>query len=95
MVIETDPRLYLQIYYLPMPFGNIFSKKVEESSQSIEMNKQKDKRISALIAEKCSGLNFINHFFETKVTKNNNLRQWFSTFSSTIAKILFFLVNYY
>jgi hypothetical protein len=62
MVVKIDSRIYLQIYYLPLPFKNIFGKQVEESSYSIEMNRQKNERISSLIAQKCSGITFTKLF---------------------------------
>jgi len=65
MVVKIDSRIYLQIYYLPLPFKNIFGKQVEESSYSIEMKRQKNERISSLIAQKCSGFTFTKLFFYT------------------------------
>jgi len=47
---------YLQIYYLPLPFRNLFSKEDDESRALAESERRKEKRVADLIVQKCSEL---------------------------------------
>lgn len=47
---------YLQLYYLPLPFKNLFVKEDEESRALAESERRKQKRVADLIAQKCHEL---------------------------------------
>ena len=48
--------IYLQLYYLPMPFKNLFGKEDDEAARLAEMEVEKQKKVSEMIAKKCEEL---------------------------------------
>ena len=48
--------IYLQLYYLPLPFKGLFGQKDEEAEKQAEKEAQNEKKVSELIAQKYNEL---------------------------------------